>query len=111
MMRNREGKSFSNKGIASAVSAMNGRCPLGLASERARAVENKSIVRSRREVGMREYAMNLEKFGLEGKETGLEREGNTKLRKFICLFQKESLRYFQVELVAIVEKSKWMMEM
>ena len=24
---------------------------------------------------MREYAMNLEKFGLEGKETGLEREG------------------------------------
>ena len=39
---------------------------------------------------MREYAMNLEKFGLEGKETGLEREGNTKLRKFIC--QKSSLK-------------------
>ena len=41
MMRNREGKSFSNKEIASAVSAMNGRWLLGLASERARAVETK----------------------------------------------------------------------
>ena len=60
---------------------------------------------------MREYDINPEKFGLEGKETGLEREGNAQLREFICLFQKESLRYLQVEVVTIVEKSKWMMEM
>lgn len=48
-------------------------------------------MRLQREVGMREYAMNLEKFGLEGKETGLEREGNTKLREFICLFRRRAL--------------------
>ena len=46
---------------------------------------------------------------MEGKETGLEREGNTKLRDFICLFQEENLKYLHVEVVTIVEKFKWMM--
>lgn len=41
MMRSKEGRSVHKKGIVNAVSARTGKCPLGLAFERARGAETR----------------------------------------------------------------------